>query len=79
VYRAAFDFGGILVNKWHRSASSQAFKLSEIHRTEVSAEMNIQFVVFWVVTSCSDKAGNQLFGGPCCLHQQGEMHWLHLD
>jgi hypothetical protein len=40
---------------------------------EVFTAMNIQVVVFWVVTPCSDVIGYQRFGGPCCLHRQGEV------
>jgi hypothetical protein len=32
--------------------------------------VKIQADVFWVVTLCSDVAGNQRFRGPCCLHLQ---------
>jgi hypothetical protein len=35
--------------------------------------MMIQVVVFWVMTPCSDVVGYQRFGGPCCLHLQGEV------
>jgi hypothetical protein len=33
---------------------------------------NLQVMIFWVVTPCSDVVGCQRFGGPCCLHLQGE-------
>jgi hypothetical protein len=29
--------------------------------------------LFWVVTPCSDVVGYLRFGGPCCLHLQGEV------
>jgi len=29
-------------------------------------------VIFWLLTPCSDTAGYRRFGGPCCLHLQGE-------
>jgi len=29
--------------------------------------------VFWVMTQCSVVVGYQRFGGPCCLHLQGEV------
>jgi hypothetical protein len=29
----------------------------------------------WVVTPCSDVAGYQRFGRPCCLHLQDEVKW----
>jgi len=32
--------------------------------------MSIEVVVFWVMTSFSDAIGYQLFGGPCCLHDE---------
>jgi hypothetical protein len=35
---------------------------------------NIQVEVVWVVASCSITVGYQRFGGPCCLHLQGEVH-----
>jgi hypothetical protein len=35
----------------------------------------IEFLVCWVVTSCSAAAGYQRFGGPCCPHLQGEA-WI---
>jgi len=28
--------------------------------------------VFWVVTPCSVMVGYKRFGGPCCVHLQGE-------
>jgi len=31
-----------------------------------------QVEVFWVVTPCGVVVGYQRFGGPCCLHFQGE-------
>jgi hypothetical protein len=34
--------------------------------------------VFWVVTPCSDVIRYERFGGPCCLHLQGEV-WPHLS
>jgi hypothetical protein len=38
----------------------------------------IQVKVFWVVTSCSVVVGYQRFGGPCCLHLQGESLKYHI-
>jgi len=35
-------------------------------------DLKIQ-IVFWVVTPCSDVVGYQRYGGPCCLHLQGEV------
>jgi hypothetical protein len=36
--------------------------------------MRIQVVIFWaVVTPCSDVGRYQRFGGPCCIHLQGEV------
>jgi len=32
------------------------------------SQMKIQVAFFWVMTPCSDVAGYQRFGGPCCLH-----------
>jgi len=34
--------------------------------------VKIQVEVIWVVTPCSDMVGYERFGGPCCLHLQGE-------
>jgi hypothetical protein len=34
-----------------------------------------QVTVCWIVMPCSDVAGYQRFGGPCCLHLQGEVTW----
>jgi len=34
--------------------------------------VKIEVVVFWIVPFCSDIVGYQCFGGPCCLHLQGE-------
>jgi len=36
--------------------------------------MKVHVMVFWVVTPCSDVVGFQRFGGPCCLHPQGEVN-----
>jgi hypothetical protein len=41
-------------------------------RFKVFTVVQIQ-VVFWVVTPYSFAVGYQRFGGPCCLHLQGEM------
>jgi hypothetical protein len=38
----------------------------------------IQVVVFGVVTPCSDVVGYQRFGGPCCVHLQGEVSGLQV-
>jgi len=35
--------------------------------------MNIQATVFWVAMPCNDGVRFQCFGGPCCLHLQGEV------
>jgi hypothetical protein len=42
----------------------------EIHA--VFTAVNIQVEVFRVVKPCSVVVGYQRFGGPCCLHLQGE-------
>jgi hypothetical protein len=34
---------------------------------------NVHVEVLWVVASCIVMAGYQCFGGPCCLHLQGEV------
>jgi hypothetical protein len=36
-------------------------------------KLSLPAVVFWVMTPCSDVVGHQRFGGPCCLHLQGEV------
>jgi len=33
----------------------------------------IQFMVFWIVTSCSVVVGFHRFGGRCCLYLQGSV------
>jgi hypothetical protein len=38
-----------------------------------SPRMKIHVEVFWIVTPCGIVVGYQRFGGPCCLHLQGEM------
>jgi len=45
---------------------------SEDVRFEVFMVVKIQVKVFWVVMLCSVVVGYQHFGGPCCLHLQGE-------
>jgi hypothetical protein len=35
--------------------------------------MKIQVEVFWVVMPCGVVVGYQYFGGPWCLHLQGEV------
>jgi hypothetical protein len=42
-----------------------------VERRHVFKEMKTEVVVFWVETPCSD-VRYQSFGGPCCLHLQGE-------
>jgi hypothetical protein len=42
-------------------------------RFDVFTAVKIQVNVFWVVTPYSDVVEHQCFGGPCCLHLQGEM------
>jgi len=45
-------------------------------RFEAPEAMRIQVAVFWVVTPCSVVVGYRCFGGPCCLHLQGEVNFL---
>jgi hypothetical protein len=40
---------------------------------EVFTAVMFQVDVFWVMTLCSVVVGYQRFGGPCCLHLQGEV------
>jgi hypothetical protein len=42
-------------------------------RFEAFTAVKIQVDVFWVVTSCGVVVGYQRFGGPCCLHLQGDV------
>jgi hypothetical protein len=41
-------------------------------RFEIYMEVKIQVEFLWVVTLCSFVVGYQRFGGPWCLHLQGE-------
>jgi hypothetical protein len=43
-----------------------------VPRFEAYMAMMVQVDVFWVVPPCSVVVGGQRFGGPCCLHLQGE-------
>jgi hypothetical protein len=43
-------------------------------RFEVFTTMNIQVVVFCVMTPSNDMVGYQRFGGTGCLHLQGEVN-----
>jgi hypothetical protein len=45
----------------------------QLIRFEVFTTIEIQVQFFWVVTPCSVVVGYQRFGGPCCLHLQGEV------
>jgi hypothetical protein len=49
-------------------------------RLEVVTAMKIQVTVFWVTTPCSVVVGYQRFGGPCCLHLQGDVieAWIEI-
>jgi hypothetical protein len=42
------------------------------HNRLVRNWLSIQVMVFWVVMLCCVVVGYQRFGGPCCLHLQGE-------
>jgi hypothetical protein len=44
----------------------------EISRCEVFTAVKIHVQVFWVVTLCS-VVGYHCFGGPYCLHLEGEV------
>jgi hypothetical protein len=35
----------------------------------------MKMAVFWVVAPCSLVEVYQRFGGPCCLHHQGDEYW----
>jgi hypothetical protein len=41
-------------------------------RFEVFTAVIFHVEVFWVVTPCNVVLGYQRFGGPCCVHLQGE-------
>jgi hypothetical protein len=41
-------------------------------RLEIFTAMKVQVKEICVVMPCSDVGGYQRFGGPCCLHLQGE-------
>jgi hypothetical protein len=43
-------------------------------RFEVFMVVKIQVKVFWVVMLSGPAVGYQHFGGPYCLHLQGEVH-----
>jgi hypothetical protein len=45
------------------------------------AWIEIQVAVFWVMTPCSDVVGYRRFGGPYCLHLQGEFSgaWVEIQ
>jgi len=43
-------------------------------RLESFTAMKIEVVVFRVLAPCNDVVGYQCFGGPCCLHLQGEVN-----
>jgi len=45
-------------------------------RFHVPKATKILVAVFWVATPRSDEVGYQSFGGPCCLHLQGEEYKL---
>jgi hypothetical protein len=45
----------------------------EIARGGIITAVKIHVGVFWVMTPCSYVVGYQRFGGPCCLHVQGEV------
>jgi hypothetical protein len=44
---------------------------------QLKNQFQIQVDFFWVVTPCSVVVGYQRFGGPCCLHLQGEVISYH--
>jgi hypothetical protein len=41
-------------------------------RYDVFTAVKIEVEFFWLVTLCNVVLGYQRFGGPCCLHLQGE-------
>jgi hypothetical protein len=48
--------------------SLKHYRLSKYkYKAEVFTLMEVQVMVFWVVTLCSDVAGYHVFRGSCCL------------
>jgi hypothetical protein len=58
------------------NCSANKFKHNE---SEVHSTQRVLNVVLWVVVPCSSIEGYQCFGGPCCLHLQGEERWYDDD
>jgi hypothetical protein len=60
----------------HNSLHKSGLIFYHLSQGEVIAQKigtrHFKVVVFWVVTPCRDMVGHQSFGGPCCLHIQGE-------
>jgi hypothetical protein len=62
VYEAGWAIVPVCTLRWRREKS----------RFQAFTTMKILVEVFWVVTPCSFAVWYQCFGGPCCLHLQGE-------
>jgi len=48
-------------------------KTAHEYKCEVLTAVKIKVKVFWAATPCNVVVGHQRFGGPCCLHLQGEV------
>jgi hypothetical protein len=55
---------------WNANASR--FTAVAEARFEILTAVKTDVEVFWVVMPCSVVGGYHRFGGPCCLHLQGE-------
>jgi hypothetical protein len=53
--------------------STNLYVLSIVCKKGSSEAYLFQVEVFWVVTPCYVVVGYQRFGGPCCLHLQGDV------
>jgi hypothetical protein len=57
----------------HQLLKGTKTQTTYIERFKVFTTVKILVEVFWVVTPCSVVVGYQRFGGPFCLHLQGEV------
>jgi hypothetical protein len=63
--------GWVLLLTWSAYASNNMYTNCR-YCTCVLATLESKFELFCVVTPCSVAVGYRRFGGPCCLHLQGE-------
>jgi hypothetical protein len=59
-----------------KRAEIEAVKQGKWVGFEVLTAVSMKMAVFWVVAPCSLVEVYQRFGGPCCLHHQGDTHRL---